>query len=144
MQSAEASDLTTGTRPADPPLVAVDGEHHLGDAVTAGLRCEAVDKRAVEQAAHDRNDEHHVGAEQRQMGVGEVPQVARVGVTAEQLREGEDQVAKDDCSETRSGPDQEGERNQKARLPTQDGSQVSARRIASAEPHPAHETACHS
>ena len=57
---------------ADPALVAVDGEHHLGDAVTAGLRREAVDQRPVEEAADDRHDEDDEGAEERKVRVGEV------------------------------------------------------------------------
>ena len=51
MQSAEASDFTTGDLRADPPAALGDGEHHLGDAVPARLGREARDQRPVQQAA---------------------------------------------------------------------------------------------
>ncbi len=68
MQIAEASDLTIATCGADPALVLVDREHHLGHPVAAGLAGEAVDQRAVEQPADDRHDEDDEGAERRRGG----------------------------------------------------------------------------
>ena len=107
MQSAEASDLTIGTAAADPALVAVDGEHHLGDAVAARLGGEAVDQRAVEQPADDRDDEDHEGPEERHVRVGEVPERAGVAVAAEELGEAEDQVAEADRAEAGADADQQ-------------------------------------
>jgi hypothetical protein len=51
----------------------VDGKHHLGDAVAARLGREAVDERAVEEAADDRHDEDDEGAEEGRCGLVKWP-----------------------------------------------------------------------
>ena len=60
IDSAEASDLMTATMPRMLPRLIVDRVHHLGDAMTFGLRREAFHQIDDDEAAEDRRQDHPV------------------------------------------------------------------------------------
>jgi hypothetical protein len=94
----------------------MDGKHHLGDAVAARLGREAVDERAVGEAADDRHDEDDERAEEGKVRVGEVAERARVGVADEEQGPALDQVAEGDRAQPGADADQQREGDEQSVL----------------------------
>ena len=76
MHSAEAKRLDDGDLRADPAAVAGDRDHHLGDAVPAGLPGESVDQRPVEQPRDDGSQHDEPPPQTRHVRVGGMPSPA--------------------------------------------------------------------
>ena len=93
----------------DVPTTPSHREHHLGNAVTAGLARERVHQRAVEQTGSDRGKDHEPTTEERHVRVDETRRDREVLVAREDVGEAADQPPESDRPEAGARPDHQRE-----------------------------------
>ena len=76
----------------DPAAVLGDGQHHLGNAVAAGLAGVTVDQGTVDDAADDRDDHEEAQAQPGQVAAARVALLAELDMAGGQPGEEVDQV----------------------------------------------------
>ena len=129
--------LDRGHLGGDAAAPARDGEHHLGDAVSARLAGEEVHQRPVEQARHDGRADDEPAAQPGQCRVRGMAGGGVVRVPGQHQGEGLDQPAEDDGASAGARPHGEGQEQQTGVRRAQRGQRAGSAGLRPDAPPPA-------